>query len=62
MSESLMNILGELDASFEEAVKDPAFMKEYDYYLKEYVGRETPLFILARLILSPTCAIRSSPP
>lgn len=49
VSESLMNILEELDASFEEAIKDPEFMKKYDYYLKEYVGRETPLYFAERL-------------
>ncbi len=49
VSESLMNTLEELDLAFEAAVKDKDFMKEYDYYLKEYVGRETPLYLAERL-------------
>lgn len=44
VAESLMNTLEELDIAFEEAIKDPKFMEEYHYYLKQYVGRETPLY------------------
>lgn len=49
VSESLMNTLEELDTAFEEAIRDPEFMKEYHYYLKQYVGRETPLYYAERL-------------
>lgn len=49
VAESLMNTLEELDAAFEEAVRDPEFLKEYHYYLKQYVGRETPLYYAKRL-------------
>lgn len=49
VSETLMNTLTELEKAFEEAIKDPEFMKKYDYYLKEYVGRETPLYFAERL-------------
>lgn len=49
VTESLMNTLEELDAAFEEAVRDPEFLKEYHYYLKQYVGRETPLYYAKRL-------------
>lgn len=49
VSESLMNTLGELEAAFEEAVQDPAFMEQYHYYLRQYVGRETPLYFAERL-------------
>lgn len=49
VSESLMNTLDELEKAFEEAIKDPEFIKEYKYYLKEYVGRETPLYFAERL-------------
>ena len=34
VSESLMNTLDELDAAFEEAIRDPKFMEQYHYYLK----------------------------
>lgn len=49
VAETLMNTLAELETSFEDAIKDPEFIREYQYYLKEYVGRETPLFFAERL-------------
>ena len=49
VSESLMNTLDQLEKAFEEAIKDEKFIKEYNYYLKEYVGRETPLYYAERL-------------
>lgn len=49
VAESLMNTLEALDQAFEEAIRDPAFIREYRYYLKEYVGRETPLYFAERL-------------
>lgn len=49
VSESLMNTLDELSKAFEEAIKDPEFIKDYNYYLKQYVGRETPLYFAERL-------------
>lgn len=48
VSESLMNTLEELDAAFEAAIKDPEFMEQYHYYLRQYVGRETPLYFAER--------------
>ena len=49
VSESLMNTLEELDDAFENAIRDPEFMKQYHYYLRQYVGRETPLYFAERL-------------
>ena len=49
VSESLMNTLDELSKAFEEAIVDPKFIEEYNYYLKQYVGRETPLYKAERL-------------
>lgn len=49
VAESLMNTLEELDQAFEEAIRDPKFLREYEYYLKEYVGRQTPLYFASRL-------------
>ncbi|MCR5356324.1 MAG: tryptophan synthase subunit beta, partial [Lachnospiraceae bacterium] len=49
VSESLMNSLNEIDEAFEAAIKDPEFIKEYHYYLRQYVGRETPLYLAGRL-------------
>jgi tryptophan synthase beta subunit len=49
VSESLMNTLAELEAAFEEAIKDPKFWEEYNYYMKDYVGRENPLYFAEEL-------------
>lgn len=49
VSESLMNTLDQLEKAFDEAIKDPEFIRQYQYYLKEYVGRETPLYYAERL-------------
>ncbi len=49
VSESLMNSLDEIDAAFEEAIRDPEFIAQYQYYLKQYVGRETPLYYAERI-------------
>lgn len=49
VSESLMNTLDEVDRAFEDAIHDPEFLKQYHYYLKQYVGRETPLYFAERL-------------
>jgi len=47
--EALMYPLKELEAAFEKYSKDEVFMDEFRYYLKEYVGRETPLYFAQRL-------------
>ena len=49
VAESLMNTLEELDAAFEETIRDPEFLQQYHYYLEQYVGRETPLYYAERL-------------
>lgn len=49
VSETLMNTLSELEQAFEEAIQDPKFMEDYHYYLRQYVGRETPLYFAERL-------------
>ncbi|MGF2616635.1 tryptophan synthase subunit beta [Rossellomorea vietnamensis] len=47
--ETLMGAVQELDRSYEEAIKDEGFLKELQHYLKEYIGRETPLYLAANL-------------
>ncbi|MEJ8777063.1 tryptophan synthase subunit beta [Pseudogracilibacillus sp. ICA-222130] len=42
--ELLMPALLELEAAYEDAIKDDHFMEEFHAYLKDYVGRETPLY------------------
>jgi len=49
VSESLMNTLDTLEKEFETAIKHPEFIKDYNYYLKEYVGRENPLYFAEKL-------------
>jgi len=49
VSESLMPALEELEEAFEEAMQDEMFLKKVDYYMKQYVGRETPLFYAQHL-------------
>ncbi|WP_204498127.1 tryptophan synthase subunit beta [Aquibacillus albus] len=46
--ETLMPAVLELEKAYKEAIQDPAFMDEFDYYLKQYVGRETPLYYAER--------------
>ena len=47
--ETLMAAVRQLAEEYERAKKDPAFQKELDYYLKEFVGRPTPLYFAQRL-------------
>ena len=45
VAESLMNTLKELETAFEQALADPGFWEEYNYYMRDYVGRESPLYL-----------------
>lgn len=47
--ELLMPALLELEDVYYSAKKDPEFLKTVDYYLKQYVGRETPLYFAEQL-------------
>ncbi|WP_456274448.1 tryptophan synthase subunit beta [Bacillus sp. AK031] len=49
VSETLMGAVQELDKAYEEAKEDSAFRNELQYYLKEYIGRETPLYFAENL-------------
>lgn len=49
VAESLVATLEELEAAYEKAKQDPDFQKEFDYLMKEYVGRENPLYYAERL-------------
>ena len=46
--ETLMVALEELSSAYKEAKKDKKFNEEVDYYLRQYVGRPTPLYYAAR--------------
>lgn len=47
--EELKIVLDELEKAFYDAMEDEKFLKQLDYYLKEYVGRENPLYFAQRL-------------
>ncbi len=47
--ETLMYAVKELTKTYEETKTDEAFQKEFAYYLKQYVGRENPLYFAQRL-------------
>ncbi|MCI0740737.1 MAG: pyridoxal-phosphate dependent enzyme, partial [Gemmataceae bacterium] len=47
--ETLMYALRQLTEQYDAARNDPEFQKQFDYYLKHYVGRPSPLFFAERL-------------
>lgn len=47
--ETLMTALIELEEAYDEAMEDKEFLADVDYYLKDFVGRETPLYFAERL-------------
>lgn len=47
--ETLMPALEELEKAYDEAKNDPEFLKELDFYLREYVGRPSNLYYAQRL-------------
>jgi tryptophan synthase beta chain len=47
--ETLMRAVQELEEAYEEAKNDESFLQKLHYYLKEYVGRQTPLYYAKNL-------------
>jgi len=47
--ETLAHPLQELEDEYRRAQKDPAFRREFGYYLREFCGRPTPLYFAERL-------------
>jgi tryptophan synthase beta chain len=47
--ETLVHPLQELEDEYRRAQKDPAFKREFEYYLREFCGRPTPLYFAERL-------------
>lgn len=47
--ETLMTAILELEDEYNKAIKDPEFARQMDYYLKQYIGRETPLYYAENL-------------
>ena len=47
--EPIQNLLDQLEETFEQYKNDPEFIAEYKHYLKDYSGRETPLYFAESL-------------
>ncbi len=47
--EPIKDILNELAVAFERYRNDPDFIKEYEYYQKQFTGRPNPLYFCANL-------------
>ena len=47
--EEVKKALDELEKAFQDAIKDPEFINEYLYYLKDYVGRPSSLYFAKNL-------------
>jgi tryptophan synthase beta chain len=49
VAETLMPLILDLERAYAEAKNDPRFQKEMDGYLRDYVGRPSPLYFAERL-------------
>lgn len=49
--ETLMHALQQLTEYYEQARTDPEFQRQFEYYLRDYVGRPSPLYFAERLTL-----------
>ena len=49
VSETLMPLIEEVEQEYNNVRNDSNFKKEFDYYLKNYVGRPSPLFFAKRI-------------
>ena len=49
VAETLMPLILELEAHYAQAKDDPAFQREMDLHLKDYIGRPSPLYFAQRL-------------
>jgi len=49
VAETLMPLVLAVEQAYDQAKNDPEFQKELDFYLKDYVGRPSPLWFASRL-------------
>jgi len=49
VSETLMPLIEEVEQEYNNVRNDSKFQKEFEYYLKNYVGRPSPLFFAKRI-------------
>ena len=52
VAETLMPLVLSVEAAYDQARRDPAFQAELDRYLRDYVGRPSPLWFAERLTRS----------
>ncbi len=49
VAETLMPLVLDLERAYRAAQKDPAYQAELDVFLRDYVGRPSPLYFAERL-------------
>ena len=49
VAETLMPLVLQVEQAYAAARADPSFQTELDYYLKDYVGRPSPLWFAERM-------------
>ncbi len=49
VAETLMPLVLELERAYDKSKSDDVFQTEFDYYLRQYVGRPNPLYFAERL-------------
>ena len=49
VAETIMPAVMELEAAYRSSRRDKSFREEFQYYLRQYSGRETPLYLAANL-------------
>ncbi|MGE5799548.1 MAG: tryptophan synthase subunit beta, partial [Syntrophaceae bacterium] len=49
VAETIMPAILELEAAYRESRRDKSFQKDFHYYLRQYAGRETPLYLARNL-------------
>ncbi|OYW88109.1 MAG: tryptophan synthase subunit beta, partial [Sphingobium sp. 32-64-5] len=49
VAETLMPLILDLEREYQKAKADPEFQREFDYLLRQYVGRPNPLYYAQRL-------------
>lgn len=55
--ETLMPVLKELEEAYFEAREDPEFQREFEWYLREYAGRPSRLYLAQRLSKTAGCRV-----
>ncbi len=55
--ETLMPVLKELEQAYFQAREDSSFQQQLDYYLREYAGRPSPLYLAERLSEEVGCKV-----